>query len=186
MLRGTKSLSELLRENLTMTCIRGCLLHHCGNPPEAAGHPARASNPHVALGTSQLTNHHRHRWAVPRGATLWPHRASFSPNPRGLQASNKKFLLFLFQIQNNSTQGPSGTKASPGEGQRRVAGVVGEWGAGLLLQSLGWAGAAPAHLRANPAQSGQLPAGQGRLPAPRRPAEAPSCSTALAILASSC
>lgn len=120
MLRGTKSLSELLRENLSMTRIKGCLLHHYGTPPEATGHPAWASNPHLALGTSQLPNHHQHRWAVPRGATLQPCQASFSLKPRGLEASNKKFLLLLLQIQNKSMQGPSSTKASTGEGQGRL------------------------------------------------------------------
>lgn len=61
---GQKSLSELLRENLSVTRIKGCPLHHCGNPPEATGHPGWASNAHPALGTSQLANHRRHQRAA--------------------------------------------------------------------------------------------------------------------------
>lgn len=90
-------------------------------PPRPWDTQPRPATPtwHSAHPSSQTT-HHQHRWAVPHSATLQPRQASFSLKPQGLEASNKKFLLLLLQIQNKSMQGPSSTKASTGEGQGRL------------------------------------------------------------------
>lgn len=134
MLRRTKPLSELLRENLPRTWIKGCLLHRPETPPKATGHPTQVSNPHLAPSTSQLTNHHWHQQAT------WCHAAA---TPSQLLTSSK---VSAFIVPH-----PKHRYAGSLEDQSRHRGRMeacsrgsGRAGTGLLRQSLGWVGAAPA------------------------------------------
>lgn len=74
MLRGTK-IAEFLRENLSMTWIKGCILNHRGIP-EATGHPAQASNP--TPGTEHTAAHKPP--PAQMGCTARCHAAA-TPNP---------------------------------------------------------------------------------------------------------